>query len=112
MSFMTMTTVRSPPVLPPCGAGSACSPIFMSVRPRRISSTGPMRPRYISLDASEMMDYWSGEGDADRTVDLVGCLADRFTVVTYDRRGLSRSRSDDPGARVSIRQHADDAAAV
>ncbi|GIF65032.1 alpha/beta hydrolase [Asanoa ishikariensis] len=52
----------------------------------------------------------SGEGDADRTVDLVGHLTDRFTVVTYDRRGLSRSTADD--RKVSIRQHADDAAAV
>jgi pimeloyl-ACP methyl ester carboxylesterase len=51
----------------------------------------------------------SGEGDADRTVDLVGHLTDHFTVVTYDRRGLSRSVADGP---VSIRQHADDAAAV
>ena len=54
----------------------------------------------------------SGEGDADRTVDLVGHLVDAFTVVTYDRRGLSRSRPDDPTAPVSIRRHADDAAAV
>ncbi|MEV0132797.1 alpha/beta hydrolase [Dactylosporangium sp. NPDC050688] len=54
----------------------------------------------------------SGEGDAGRTVDLVARLVDRFTVVTYDRRGLSRSRPGDPAARVSVRQHADDAAAV
>jgi pimeloyl-ACP methyl ester carboxylesterase len=54
----------------------------------------------------------SGEGDADRTVDLAGHLDDRFTVVTYDRRGLSRSLADDPAAPVSMRQHAADAAAV
>ncbi|MFB6893033.1 alpha/beta fold hydrolase [Kitasatospora sp. NPDC056327] len=40
----------------------------------------------------------SGEGDADRTVDLVPHLTDAFTVVTYDRRGLSRSTLD-PAAR-------------
>lgn len=54
----------------------------------------------------------SGEGDADRTVDLAGHLDDRFTVVTYDRRGLSRSVADEPSAPVSLRRHAADAAAV
>lgn len=54
----------------------------------------------------------SGEGDADRTVDLAGHLVDRFAVVTYDRRGLSRSTAEDAGAAVSMRQHASDAVAV
>ncbi|UUU37926.1 alpha/beta fold hydrolase [Streptomyces sp. NBC_00162] len=40
----------------------------------------------------------SGEGDADRTVDLVPHLADTFTVVTYDRRGLRAARSTTPPA--------------
>ncbi|MER7768768.1 alpha/beta hydrolase [Kitasatospora sp. NPDC096140] len=52
----------------------------------------------------------SGEGDADRTVDLVPHLADTFTVVTYDRRGLSRSVLDDPAAPVTMADHADDVA--
>ncbi|MGW2637556.1 alpha/beta fold hydrolase [Streptomyces sp. NPDC001348] len=52
----------------------------------------------------------SGEGDADRTVDLVPHLADAFTVVTYDRRGLSRSTLDDPARPVTMGDHADDAA--
>ncbi|WP_432893955.1 alpha/beta fold hydrolase [Kribbella sp. CA-245084] len=47
----------------------------------------------------------SGEGDADRTVDLVGHLTDEYTVLTYDRRGLSRSRLDQPA---SMADHADD----
>ncbi|MEV4175383.1 hypothetical protein [Nonomuraea sp. NPDC049709] len=38
----------------------------------------------------------SGEGDAGRSVDLVDQLADAYTVITYDRRGLSRSTLDDP----------------
>jgi pimeloyl-ACP methyl ester carboxylesterase len=50
----------------------------------------------------------SGEGDADRTVDLVGHLADSHTVVTYDRRGLSRSTIDDPTRPLEITDHADD----
>ncbi|MEV5973039.1 alpha/beta hydrolase [Streptomyces sp. NPDC051921] len=50
----------------------------------------------------------SGEGDADRTVDLVPHLADAFTVVTYDRRGLSRSRLDEPQGTATLAEHADD----
>ncbi|WP_327634798.1 alpha/beta hydrolase [Kribbella sp. NBC_00482] len=48
----------------------------------------------------------SGEGDADRSTDLVRQLADDYTVLTYDRRGLSRSKVDEPGA--TIADHADD----
>ncbi|MEU6247876.1 alpha/beta hydrolase [Glycomyces sp. NPDC047010] len=50
----------------------------------------------------------SGEGDAGRSVDLVDALADDFTCLTYDRRGLSRSAINDP-ARVTIADHAEDA---
>ncbi|GAA4968205.1 pimeloyl-ACP methyl ester carboxylesterase [Nonomuraea thailandensis] len=46
----------------------------------------------------------SGEGDADRSVDLVDHLTGDHTVITYDRRGLSRST----GTAASVRQHADD----
>ncbi|MGW5154631.1 alpha/beta fold hydrolase [Nonomuraea wenchangensis] len=48
----------------------------------------------------------SGEGDAGRTADLVGHLADSRTVITYDRRGLGRSTI--PDTTVSVREHADD----
>jgi len=50
----------------------------------------------------------SGEGDADRSNDLVARLVDSWTVVTYDRRGLSRSRLDDPGRGATMAEHADD----
>ncbi|RKE21605.1 alpha/beta fold hydrolase [Streptomyces sp. TLI_171] len=50
----------------------------------------------------------SGEGDADRTVDLVPHLVDTFTVLTYDRRGLSRSRLDHPDRPAGLAEHADD----
>ncbi|MFE1952380.1 alpha/beta fold hydrolase [Streptomyces sp. NPDC059524] len=51
----------------------------------------------------------SGEGDAGRSADLVDRLVDRYTVVTYDRRGLSRSEIAAPGRGVRMGQHADDA---
>jgi pimeloyl-ACP methyl ester carboxylesterase len=47
----------------------------------------------------------SGEGDAGRSIDLVDHLVDEYTVVTYDRRGLSRSPA---GAAVSMSEHAED----
>ncbi|MFF2996469.1 alpha/beta fold hydrolase [Streptomyces sp. NPDC057950] len=50
----------------------------------------------------------SGEGDADRTVDLVPHLTGSYTVVTYDRRGLSRSRLEEPGRGATLVEHADD----
>ncbi|MFF7340199.1 alpha/beta fold hydrolase [Streptomyces sp. NPDC008163] len=50
----------------------------------------------------------SGEGDAGRSTDLVGHLADRYTVVTYDRRGLSRSTCAASERAVTMEQHADD----
>lgn len=50
----------------------------------------------------------SGEGDADRTTDLDGHLADSCTVVTYDRRGLSRSRLGTPERGATLAEHADD----
>ncbi|WP_326819297.1 alpha/beta fold hydrolase [Streptosporangium sp. NBC_01756] len=49
-----------------------------------------------------------GDGDADRTTDLVDQLIGDYTVVTYDRRGLSRSLLTDPARPVSMDTHADD----
>lgn len=50
-----------------------------------------------------------GGGDADASEGIAGRLLDRFTVVTYDRRGLSRSRLDDgTEAPSSLETHSDD----
>lgn len=50
----------------------------------------------------------SGEGDADRSTDLVARLTDSYSVITYDRRGLSRSRLDAPEQGATLAEHADD----
>ncbi|MFF8380995.1 alpha/beta fold hydrolase [Streptomyces sp. NPDC015661] len=50
----------------------------------------------------------SGEGDADRSTDLVARLTDSYRVITYDRRGLSRSRLDAPERGATLTEHADD----
>jgi pimeloyl-ACP methyl ester carboxylesterase len=49
-----------------------------------------------------------GAGDAEGLDGVATRLLDRFTVVTYDRRGLSRSTLDDPAAVPTIRTHGDD----
>jgi len=49
----------------------------------------------------------SGEGDARRTSQLVSYLREQFTVVTYDRRGLSRSKLKNDST-VSIDHHSND----
>src|SRR4051794_631229 len=50
----------------------------------------------------------SGEGDAGRSVDLVDRLLSEHTVITYDRRGLSRSTLDDAARGATVEEHADD----
>jgi pimeloyl-ACP methyl ester carboxylesterase len=51
-----------------------------------------------------------GPTDAGVFTALAELLADRYTVVTYDPRGHSRSTIDGPREDVTVAQHADDAA--
>jgi pimeloyl-ACP methyl ester carboxylesterase len=50
-----------------------------------------------------------GDGDATAGDALAEGLADRYTVVTYDRRGLSGSTIADPASIPDVTTHADDA---
>src|SRR4051812_5598602 len=50
-----------------------------------------------------------GDGDADAADAIAGRLLDAFTVVTYDRRGLSRSPVDEPTRSPGVSTHSDDA---
>ncbi|MFI6446711.1 alpha/beta fold hydrolase [Kitasatospora sp. NPDC050543] len=50
----------------------------------------------------------SGEGDANRSDAMVDHLTDRYTVATYDRRGLSRSTAEDPTLPVTPQTHGED----
>lgn len=53
-----------------------------------------------------------GPQDAGVFTDMAEILADRYTVVTYDPRGNSRSTFDGAAARLDVAQQADDAAAL
>jgi pimeloyl-ACP methyl ester carboxylesterase len=53
-----------------------------------------------------------GPTDAGMFTDLAGRLADRYTVVSYDQRGHSRSSLDSEPEDIPVLLHADDAAAI
>lgn len=53
-----------------------------------------------------------GGGDAGMYEDVVPLLAQRFTVITFDRRGNSRSPLADPAAPVDVARQADDVIAI
>jgi len=50
-----------------------------------------------------------GDGDADGTDALADHLTGRYTVLSYDRRGLARSPVKDPAAAVDVAAHSEDA---
>lgn len=50
-----------------------------------------------------------GDGDADASDGLAGQLEDSYTIVTYDRRGLSRTTLDEEAPPPGIATHTDDA---
>ena len=49
-----------------------------------------------------------GPANADTLAPLAAQLASHYTVVSYDRRGYSRSELDDPDEQISISRHGDD----
>ena len=53
-----------------------------------------------------------GPTDAGMFTDLAGRLADRYTVVSYDQRGHSRSALESEPEDIAVALHADDAAAI
>lgn len=61
---------------------------------------------------SSLCGYRGGDGDAEGTDALAGHLIDGYTVLGYDRRGLSRSPIDDQSMAVDLSVHADDAASL
>ncbi len=52
------------------------------------------------------------EGDAEEYARVVGLLQDEFTILSYDRRGFSRSPRPDGYHGTNVEEQADDAAAL
>ena len=50
-----------------------------------------------------------GDGDADTADAFRNELIDRYTIITYDRRGMSRSKIDAPGESLTLATHSGDA---
>lgn len=64
----------------------------------RTRGTGPL-----------LLTLQGGAGDANGSDSLAAVLADRYTVVAYDRRGLSRSTVEDPSEPIAVATHSNDA---
>lgn len=61
---------------------------------------------------SVLLCITGGPTDAGMFADLGGRLADRYTVVSYDQRGHSRSTLDGEPEDIPVALHADDAAEI
>ena len=69
------------------------------------------RLRFLTRGAGPLLLLVAGgHGDATKSAALAGHLADMFTVVSYDRRGLSSSVTDEPARNLVV--HAEDAAGL
>ncbi|MFF3392716.1 alpha/beta fold hydrolase [Streptomyces sp. NPDC002669] len=79
-----------------------------TVRNATLSVPGAELYYEVRGDGPLLLVSESGEGDARRSIDLVGRLVTDHTVVTYDRRGLSRSVRTDPTVPITLARHADD----
>jgi pimeloyl-ACP methyl ester carboxylesterase len=66
------------------------------------------RLRYVTRGSGPVLLLIAGgHGDASKSEPLAAHLADAYTVITYDRRGLSGSTTDAPAR--SLAAHAEDA---
>src|SRR5215468_3447127 len=64
----------------------------------RVRGSGPM-----------LLILPGGDGDADTADALRHELIARYMVITYDRRGMSRSKIDASGQSLTLATHSDDA---
>ena len=88
-----------------------------------MSTTGDIETRTVNVPGAALYVESRGKGpvllcitggptDAGMFTDLGGRLADRYTVVSYDQRGHSRSALEGEPEDIPVSLHADDAAAI
>ena len=81
----------------------------MTARARSLRVRGAALHYTVRGAGPPLLVIQGGARDADRAAALAHRLASTHQVVAYDRRGLRRSRVDDPTEAVSIETHSDDA---
>ena len=79
-------------------------------KPARLAVPGATLYYKMQGHGQLLLMLQGGDSDADATDALASHVIDDYTVLSYDRRGLSRSPVDDPSAPVDLSTHCDDAA--
>jgi pimeloyl-ACP methyl ester carboxylesterase len=87
---------------------SRCIVLDVNIETRCLPVTGAELHVEVRGTGPVLLIAQSGDGNANRSDDLADALVDTFTVVTYDRRGQSRSPLTDPSAPVSPAAHGED----
>jgi len=82
--------------------------------PERRTVNVPGATLYLEVRGSGpvLLLITGGPTDAGMFTDLAGRLADRYTVVSYDQRGHSRSTLEGAPEDIPVTLHAEDAAAI
>jgi pimeloyl-ACP methyl ester carboxylesterase len=82
------------------------------VETRKVKVPGATLYVEVRGSGSVLLCITGGPTDAGMFADLGGRLADRYTVVSYDQRGHSRSTLDGEPEDIPVALHADDAAEI
>jgi pimeloyl-ACP methyl ester carboxylesterase len=82
------------------------------VQPRTLKVPGATLYYEVRGSGPVLLCISGGPTDAGMFTDLAERLADRYTVVSYDQRGHSRSPLDGEPEDIPVALHADDAAAI